>query len=76
MRLRSKIVLLIAVLVTGVGTLSSVVASRVICARTEKNAEERAAVITQTIGGHVMLSVMNGEVIPAREGLLEIVRRT
>jgi len=76
MRLRIKLILLIVVLTVASGGTVALLASNIMYNALEEQMEKRGVVIAQTLADHATPNVIDGEVVAAREVLLETVQRT
>jgi PAS domain S-box-containing protein len=74
-RLRTQIVLLIALLITSLGVVSATLAVRLTSAALEGELEQRAAILTQALAEPVAYDLINGEVLSVRETLETLVGR-
>jgi hypothetical protein len=76
MRLHIKLTLLIVVLAAAIGGTLALLVSNVMHDALEQELEKRGVVFAQAMAEHVTHSVIDGEVVAAREALQEIIQRT
>jgi PAS domain S-box-containing protein len=74
-KLRTQIVLLIALLTTGLGVVSAILAVRLTTASLEGELEKQAAILTEALVEPIAYDLINGEVLPVRETLETLVGR-
>ncbi len=76
MRLQTKIILLIFFIAVSIGLSSSLLVSRLMFKALEKEMEKEGLILAQALAEHITLDVINHDILPTREVLREIVRRT
>ena len=75
MRLYTKFILLIGAVTLGLGLSSSFLASRMMHKAIHRQLHDQAVLAAQTLAEHITHDVINGEVVPAHEAVMEIKNR-
>ncbi len=75
MRLQAKFILLIVAVALGLGLSSSFLVSQMMKKAMDRQLRDQAMLAAQTLAEHITHSVIDGEVISAREAMIEIVNR-
>ncbi len=75
-RLHTKFIMLITIVVMSTGLLSSLIVGRLMHKAFEKELEEKGIIVVQTLAELIAHAVIDGEVLPSREALQDIISRT
>jgi len=76
MKLHIKLTLLIAAFAVVIAGACALLVDNVMHVALEQELDKRGVVIAQTLAEHIALNVIDGEIVAARQALLEIIQRT